>query len=54
MAHCAAIPKGMYAISLQGSKSEYLAPLERIFCAAPMNTASIRGVVPNLLPDLAL
>ena len=44
----AAIPNGIYAISLQGSNREYLAPLDKMFCAAPINTASIRGVVPNL------
>jgi len=42
------IPRGMYAISLQGSKKAYLEPLEKIFCAAPAKTASIRGEVPNL------
>ena len=34
-------------ISLQGSKSEYLAPLEKMFCSAPTITASISGVVPS-------
>ena len=38
---------GMYAISLHGSNNEYFAPFERMFCAAPINTASIRGVVPS-------
>ena len=38
----------MYAISLQGSKREYLAPFDRMFCKAPISTANIRGVVPNL------
>ena len=33
---------------MQGSKSAYFAPLERMFCSAPIITASISGVVPNL------
>ena len=37
----------MYAISLHGSKSEYLADLEKMFCKAPTTTASMRGVVPR-------
>jgi hypothetical protein len=42
------LPSGMYAISLHGSNNEYLAPLDKIFCAAPIITASISGVVPSL------
>lgn len=38
---------GMYAISLHGSNSEYLELLLKMFCAAPTNTPSINGVVPN-------
>ena len=38
--------RGMYAISLHGSKREYLAPFDKMFWAAPTMTASISGVVP--------
>merc|ERR1719231_854822 len=38
---------GMYAISLHGSKSEYLEPLEKMFCAAPTMTAMKSGVKPT-------
>ena len=41
------LSRGMYAISLQGSKREYFAPLLRMFCAAPISTANIKGVVPT-------
>mmetsp|Transcript_23673 Transcript_23673/g.66857 ORF Transcript_23673/g.66857 Transcript_23673/m.66857 type:complete len:253 (+) Transcript_23673:223-981(+) len=41
------LSSGMYAISLHGSKSEYLLDLLRMFCAAPTSTASINGVVPS-------
>mmetsp|Transcript_10821 Transcript_10821/g.43814 ORF Transcript_10821/g.43814 Transcript_10821/m.43814 type:complete len:241 (-) Transcript_10821:882-1604(-) len=36
----------MYAISLHGSKSEYLVDLEAMFCAVPATTASVSGVRP--------
>jgi len=38
----------MKADSLHGSKREYLAPSDKMFCTAPMPTASISGVVPSL------
>ena len=39
-------PSGINAISLQGSKREYLLDLLIMFWTAPTSTASIRGVVP--------
>ena len=33
---------------MHGSNREYFAPFDRMFCAAPTITASIRGVVPIL------
>ena len=41
------LSKGMYAISLHGSNSEYLADLDIMFWNAPTSTASMSGVVPR-------
>merc|ERR1711977_1038 len=40
--------RGMYAISLQGSKREYFELFEKMFWAAPTKTAAIRGVIPSV------
>ena len=37
--------RGMYAVSLHGSNSEYFADFEKMFCAAPKRTAKYRGVM---------
>lgn len=39
--------KGMYAISLQGSKRLYLALLLKMFWRAPTYTAASKGVIPR-------
>mmetsp|Transcript_9735 Transcript_9735/g.23392 ORF Transcript_9735/g.23392 Transcript_9735/m.23392 type:complete len:263 (-) Transcript_9735:1291-2079(-) len=44
---CVSRSRGMYAISLHGSKRAYFEPLEKMFCAAPTRTAAYRGVMPR-------